>query len=243
MSANKVLVGSDPEVFIRHKPSGHFVSAHGMFPGTKEEPVALGNNGFMQVDGHALEFNTAPASTEDEFVFNVQTTFDLLKKEVENVNPDFEIALEPVATFDENYFATLPELSKVLGCDPDFSGITGKVLSAPDISSRPIRTGSGHIHIGWTKFDDPFDAVKFKERLEIANRLTPYLLQAAKAWETPASEERRNYYGRELSFRPKHYGVELRALDNLWLKSEETIREVYRTTVEAFTKEFANYAR
>ena len=237
-----ILIGCDPEVFLRHKPSGHFVSAHGMFPGTKEEPVPLGNYGFMQVDGHALEFNTTPAASEDEFVFNVQTTFDLLKREVENVNPDFEIALEPVAEFEEEYFATLPELSKVLGCDPDFSGFTGKVLPPPDITNRPIRTGSGHIHIGWTKFDDPFDNVKFKERLEIANRVTPHLLEAAKAWETPESARRRELYGRDLSFRPKHYGVELRALDNLWLKSEETIRKVYQTTVEAFTKEFASYA-
>lgn len=232
------LLGCDPEVFIKHIPSGNFVSAHGMFPGTKEEPFPLGNYGFVQVDGHALEFNTTPAETEDEFVFNVQTTFGLVKDMVKEVNEDFEIALEPVAEFDPLYFSTLPVESKVLGCTPDYSGLTGEVLAAPEIGEKPLRTSSGHIHIGWTKFDDPFEEVKFKERLELANRITPHLLNAAKAWETPSSKVRRQYYGRDFSFRPKSYGVELRALDCLWLKSEETIRAVYRATINAFEEEF-----
>lgn len=237
-----ILLGTDPEVFLKSKSTGKFVSAHGMFPGTKHEPVPLGNCGFMQVDGHALEFNTQPAANEDEFVYFVQSTFNLLKEEVSKVNDDLEIALEPVAEFDFSYFDKLPEESKVLGCDPDFSGLDGHQLDAPAISGKPIRTSSGHIHIGWTLGADAFDEDEFKNRLAIANRVTPHLLTASKAWENSSSVVRREYYGREMAFRPKHYGIELRALDCLWLKSEETIRKVYRTTVDAFTSEFPEYA-
>lgn len=232
-----LLIGCDPEVFIKNRRTGQFVSAHGMFPGDKHNPVPLGNYGFMQVDGHALEFNTQPAANEDEFYMFVSETFELLNNEVKKVNKNYEIALEPVAHFDEIYFEMLPEMSKMLGCDPDFSSETGEVLSAPDISKQPIRTSSGHIHFGFTQGADPFEDNEFKQRLEIAKRVTPYLLECSKSWETEASVERRKYYGREGAFRPKSYGVELRALDCLWLASEDRIRAVYRAAVNGFNKE------
>lgn len=237
-----VLVGTDPEVFLRRTSTGEFISAYGRFPGTKENPVPFGKYGFMQVDGHALEFNIIPAKSEDEFVTHVSETFNLLKEEVKKHDDSLEIALEPIAAFNPDYFAHLSPDSKVLGCDPDFSSITGDALDAPDISDVPIRTSSGHIHIGWTEREDQWSDTEFKKRLEIANRLTPHLLRVSSRWETSASEERRKYYGREGAFRPKHYGVELRVLDCLWLADEERMREVYRAAHDSFVKEFPNYA-
>lgn len=235
----KLLIGTDPEVFLRSKTTGKFVSAHGMFPGTKNEPYPL-DQGALQVDGHALEFNTKPVGTEDEFAEVVQHVFNQVKGFVEATTPDLEIALEPIATFDADYFDNLPIESKELGCTPDFSSVTGEVLEPPPINFQPFRTGSGHIHIGWTKYEEAFDEEKFKQRMEMAAKLTPYLLDAALDWENGDSSKRRQFYGREGSFRPKHYGIELRALDNLWLKSETTIRKVFRTTVEAFEREYGN---
>ena len=235
-----IYIGTDPEVFLKDKKTGLFVSAHGMFPGDKQHPVPLGNYGMMQVDGHALEFNTNPAATEDEFVMFVSETFKLLKEEVKKVDEDLEIALEPVAHFDETYFGSLPELSKVLGCDPDYSSLTGKVLNAPALQDVPIRTSSGHIHIGWTQYDDAFDDAEFAKRLEVASRLTPHLLEVSKKWEDDRSIERRKYYGKEGAFRPKHYGVELRTLDCLWLTDEWRMREVYRAAHNGFLKEFGH---
>jgi hypothetical protein len=238
MTKRTIYIGTDPEVFLRSVSTGEFVSAHGMFPGTKQQPYPLGNVGFMQVDGHALEFNSLPAESEDEFVENVTNIFEAVKREVEKVDPDLEIALEPVAHFDEAYFKSLPDESKVLGCDPDFSSMSGSVLPSPDISTKPVRTSSGHIHIGWTNFDDTYDEQVFAQRLEVANKVTPHLLKVAKRWENPASEERRRYYGREGAFRPKAYGVELRVLDCLWLKDEQSMREVYRAAYDGFMKEY-----
>jgi len=234
-----IFVGTDPEVFLRDKRTGLFVSAHGMFPGTKDQPYPL-DRGALQVDGHALEFNTMPVTTEDDFVEVVNHVFGQVKGFVEATDPNLEIALEPIAQFDAEYFAALPEESKELGCTPDFSAITGDVLESPAIGNDPIRTGSGHIHVGWTSYEEAFDTKVFANRLDVARRLTPYLLEVAKSWETPESSLRRQYYGRDGAFRPKHYGVELRALDNLWLRSEESIRAVFRTTVEAFEREYPN---
>jgi hypothetical protein len=237
-----ILIGADPEVFLRSKSTKDYVSAHGLFKGTKEKPVPLGNYGFMQVDGHALEFNINPASNEDEFVLFTTKTFDLLKGVVNDVDDDLEIALDPVANFDPDYFESLPVTSKVLGCTPDFSSFTGEQLDPPDISAVPLRTSSGHIHIGWTNGDNAFDPLQFAMRQDVARRLTPHLLRVSQKWETDRSEERRMYYGREGSFRPKPYGVELRALDCLWLASEDRMREVYRATVDGFMEEFRELA-
>ncbi len=229
-----VYIGCDPEVFLRSKSTGLMVSAAGLFPGTKEQPFPLGNAGFVQVDGHALEFNTHPAATEDEFVQNVTMIFDKVKELVEMTDPDLEIALDPVAEFDPDYFESLPPMSKILGCTPDYSMEDGTMIHAPDIADVPIRTSSGHIHIGYSYGDDAFDDAVFADRLKIAQAVTPHLLKVAKKWESERSEERRKYYGGHGAFRPKHYGVELRALDCLWLANEDRMREVYRTTVEAF---------
>lgn len=237
-----ILIGADPEVFLKDTKTGHFVSAHGQFPGTKDNPVPLGNRGFMQVDGHALEFNIHPCATENEFVENIQDCLALLKREVRLVDPDLEIVFDPVAEFDETYFESLSMDSKILGCNPDFSAVTGDVLDAPDISNVPIRTSSGHIHIGWTQFEDAWDDNQFALRLEIANKITPHLLSVSKEWETDASNERRRYYGGNGAFRPKDYGVELRCLDGLWLTSEDRMRKVYRAAYDNFCSEFKELA-
>ena len=236
----KLLLGVDPEVFLKNKFTGKFVSAADPqynFPGTKYDPFPV-RNGAIQVDGHALEFNTRPVDNEDEFVYVINDVFGQLNELVHNTDPTLEIVFEPVATFDPEYFRFLPEASKELGCTPDYSSVDGHELEAPTIGEQPIRTSSGHIHIGFTEDEEAFDPEVFKSRLEMAQRITPYLLKVARKWETPASNERRKYYGREGAFRPKHYGVELRALDCLWLKNDETIRDVYRTTVNAFNEEF-----
>lgn len=235
--SNKIKIGTDPEIFLRSKTTGRIVSAAGKFPGTKEEPYPL-HRGALQVDGHALEFNTEPVSTDNEFVDVVSYVFNQVKGFVRAVDEDLEIALEPVVHFDATYFDSLPEMSKVLGCTPDFSAVTGKQLDAPDIANVPIRTGSGHIHIGWTEDEDPFDPLNFQQRFIIANRVTPYLLRTANLWEKPNSNERRKYYGREGAFRPKPYGVELRALDNLWLEDEQFMKAVFRSAQEGFNKEY-----
>lgn len=234
MSNRIVTVGADPEVFLRSKSEGIFVSAVGMFEGTKEDPKPLGNYGFVQVDGHALEFNTIPAATEDEFVTNVNNIFGAVKEYVASVDDDLEIVLDPVAHFDEDYFRSLPEASKVLGCTPDYSSLTGFMLQSPPISHMPIRTSSGHIHVGWTASEDAFEDEIFAQRLKAASIITPHLLTVSKEWETNASFERRNYYGGSGAFRPKSYGVELRALDAQWLASEDRMRRVFRAAIEGF---------
>ena len=231
-------VGADPEVFLKSKTTGKFVSAYGKFPGTKADPFRI-PGGAIQVDGNALEFNIDPAETEDEFVNNVYNVFNQVKTMVAEFDPDLEVSLSPIAIFDAQEFAALPEEAKLLGCEPDFEAVTefGEPIESPEIMFDPIRTSSFHIHLGFEDRDvDEFDDEEFVKRLRVAQVVSPKIMEVAKQWETPESEERRKFYGHIFAFRPKPYGVELRCLDGLCLEDEGRLRQLYQTVTQAFSE-------
>ena len=142
----KILIGCDPEVFV--KKDNVFVSAYNLIKGDKKNPTPV-NNGAVQVDGMALEFNTTPAETEEEFIYNVTDVFNTLKLMV----PEYQIEVVAVADFDPQYMKGLPKEALELGCDPDYNCWNHLPNPRPN-GDRPFRTASGHIHIGWKKLGD-----------------------------------------------------------------------------------------
>lgn len=218
--------GADPEVFIRDRSTGQFTSAHPFFPGTKKDPFPV-DNGAVQVDGMALEFNIHPASTEREFVQNITSVMRQMKEMVAKANPDFELVLSPVANFDPIDFMLYPLEPKLLGCDPDYDD-NGNLKRPPDgMQDLPFRTAAGHIHIGWTKVENPTDPIHmdnckiFAKTFKNAEGYTP---------RTKEERQRCSYYGAPGSFRPKKYGVELRSPSNLWLEDEGKMAKMFRET-------------
>ena len=224
----KITIGCDPEVFLRNRSTGKFVSAFGKFPGTKQHPFKV-NKGAVQVDGTALEFNIDPASTEDEFVENINTVMTQMYDMVKEVDPDLEIILAPIVEFDADVWNETPVEAKELGCDPDFNlhGIPN-TSPADIIADTPVRTAAGHVHVGWNK-----EKVTPENQLKVVHRLQDDFMLEIGNWETEESLRRREYYGAVGAHRPKPYGVELRFTDNLWLKSEEHMRTVFRTASRA----------
>jgi hypothetical protein len=218
-------IGSDPEVFVYDKETGEIIDPCIFTQGTKENPEPCGI-GFIQADGMALEFNTPPAENKEEFITFVTSMINSCRELVQNVHPNLDIKFDPVVHFDKE----IPAHAKQLGCDPDFNS-SGNMNPKPNIEDEPVRTGSGHIHIGW----DGADKNDFLKRLEIANKVTPHVLNKA-VWENDLSEERRKYYGFDNSFRPKNYGVELRAFDNTWLQSPDHIGAIYDLVMEALNE-------
>jgi hypothetical protein len=247
-------IGADPEVFLWDRSTKNYISAAGHFPGTKKEPFKV-DKGAIQVDGVALEFNIDAASSEDEFLKNISTVHGIMEKMVKDVNPDWEIRHSPYAEFSVKEWDTVPEESKVLGCDPDYNCATGTVNPNPtDMIVRnarakgvgAIRTASGHIHIGFCGDDvmDKDDPLHFEDCRFVANYFS------GRGWLRPATNEeysRLNYYGNWGAFRPKSYGVELRSSSNRWLGpnhliSEQTVRKAYSNTMRIFQDMEAKYA-
>lgn len=233
-----VLVGCDPELFMRNPNTGAFVSAddleHGpRIPGTKWEPHKV-PFGAVQIDGTALEFNIDPAKTCDEFVHNIQSVMNTMI----NMVPGYNVVAEPVARFEPDYFKfQVPSHAQELGCNPDYSGWTMTTNPAPDPAGEPFRTASGHIHIGWTEDKDIEDKDWFMLCCRFARQLDYYLGMYSLFWDK--DPVRRSLYGKAGAFRPKSYGLEYRVLSNRWLDSDPLMRWVYNTTQVAMADGFS----
>lgn len=212
------LIGCDPEVFV--KQNGIFRSAYGLIKGDKKAPFKV-NKGAVQVDGMALEFNIDPAHSEDEFCVNVQTVLDQMCKMV----PDYEVIATPVAEFDPEYMKSQPKEALELGCDPDFNAWTGVPNDRPD-GDRPMRTASGHVHIGWTNKEDIEDPLHRNRAFAAARQMDFFLGLPSLFYDS--DQKRRSMYGKGGCCRIKPYGVEYRTLSNAWLNSEALTRWVYR---------------
>lgn len=225
-----ILLGCDPELFIEDK-GGRYVSAFGILPGTKSEPYEV-ECGAVQVDGTAFEFNIKPAKTEEEWEKNIRTVLVQMDNMIKKIDKNFKLTCIPVAFFDEKYFEQLPEEAKLLGCDPDYSCYSGGQQVPPEeLKDAPFRTASGHVHIGWTEGVKPHHPMHFGECQRVAFNFKNEGLYAAR---TLLEKKRAKYYGLNSAFRPKSYGVELRAPSNRWVQHESTRRRMYRETFNRY---------
>jgi len=239
----EIKIGADPEVFLYDTKAKEYVSAAGFFPGTKKDPFKV-DKGAIQVDGIALEFNIDPASSEDEFYSNIKTVHNTMESMVKDVNRNWEIRHEPYICISKKIWDTVPDYAKELGCDPDYD-YNGNVKNNPSriIESQAsyegaaaVRTGSGHVHIGWTEDEDTMSASHFED----CRACSQYFHSRQIFPNRYGTESTRViFYGGQGAFRPKSYGVELRSPSNKWLHNEATIRNTYRQTYDTFQR-FAN---
>lgn len=205
----QITVGADPELFLRDKETGQFVTAHGVIPGTKAEPFKV-DKGAVQVDGMAVEFNIDPATGPDQFASNIKT----VKRQLSQMLPkNLELVCQPTVLFDQAYFDSCPDVAKELGCEPDFNAYTGLANVKP-ATDKPMRTAAGHVHIGWGKNIDVNDPDHFADCVEVVKQLDFYVGVPSLMWDS--DQERRSLYGRAGAFRVKHYGVEYRTPSCMW---------------------------
>lgn len=222
-----VLIGADPELFVQDKDSGSFVSAYGLIQGDKDNPTPV-HLGAVQVDGMALEFNIDPASTEGEFVHNINSVVEQLKGMV----PTFNVLAVPVAHFGEEYIKAQPEKAKELGCNPDYNAYTYSENVRPN-ADLPFRTGAGHIHIGWTKGQEIFEDRHFSTCCAVTKQLDVFLGIPSVLFDD--NVQRREMYGKAGAFRPKTYGVEYRVLSNVWVADDKLKSWVYSAVMKALS--------
>ena len=221
-----VKIGCDPELFV--KKNGEFVSGWGMIPGDKANPHKV-KDGAVQVDGMALEFNTDPASSQEEFCANVASVMSQLQGMVPK---GYELVNTQTANFSEKILSGQPEEALEFGCDPDYNAYTGLENTPPNPEGVTFRTGAGHVHIGWTEGADVNDPEHIDACQMLVKQLDYYLGLPSLLWD--GDNKRRELYGKAGAYRVKPYGVEYRTLSNAWLSSPELISWVYGATVKAF---------
>lgn len=220
-----ILVGADPEIFVKKKGAKFFSSAHGLVSGTKENPTPV-ENGAVQVDGLALEYNINPASSMKEFVDN---NLSVLKQLKELVGDGYTYHPVPTATFHRNTLNAQPAEALELGCEPDFNAWTSAMNPRPN-GDNNFRTGAGHIHIGWTEGVD-ISCPHHLAACEVLIRNCDYILGLGSLLFDKDSK-RREMYGAAGAYRPKSYGAEYRVLSNAWLERKELMGWVYYATTK-----------
>lgn len=228
----KILIGADPELFLQNE-QGVFVSAHNMIPGDKKKPHPV-KFGAVQRDGTAAEFNIDPAHNVAEFSRNINTVMTQLRQ----MTPGYNLSPTPSVFYEPKYFAdSIPDSAKELGCEPDYNGWTLSENPKPDAATN-LRTGAGHIHIGWTENAYEFNARHFAKCAQMARQMDYYLGIWSLLWDPDPT--RRQLYGKAGAFRPKPYGMEYRTMSNRWLSSRILIRWVYEAAKAGADAFFAN---
>lgn len=226
----EIKIGADPEFFVRRRR--HFISGH-MFPiGTKDKPMKT-EHGFVQVDGIAVEANVTPATTCKEFVANVQG----VKRDLGTIvaAEQCQIVARPSIFFGKKKLVNLPATASHLGCTPDFDAYDLKMNNPPN-SNSPIRTGAGHVHIGWTTNQDVNSRSWVQFCAGVTQQLDFYLGLPSLLWDT--DNRRRTLYGRAGAFRPKSYGLEYRVLSNKWTDTDYHIAWIFNQTKKAMVDFF-----
>jgi hypothetical protein len=229
MSKNglRISIGCDPELFLRDKKTGLFISAHDKLPGTKDKPHEV-NSGAVQVDGVAAEFNIQPSYSQQEFTNYIKN----VTTQLQNMVGDYELVCRPAVTFEENYFKSLPESTRELGCNPDYNAWTGQVNEKPKGDLTTMRTGAGHVHVGFkSRLVNPDDPIHFEDCAIIARQMDYYLGMYSLMWDKDS--DRRKLYGCAGAFRPKPYGLEYRTLSNKWLATPELQQWVWNAAFKS----------
>lgn len=217
--------GCDPELFVMNS-KGELVSADSFIPGTKEEPFKV-PDGAIQVDGTAAEFNIDPVTNFHDFYTKINSVLKTLKSYL----PEGHKLMFGTSSveFDVKTWRKIPDAAKILGCTPDLNAWTGELNSPPQNKKRPrLRTGSGHLHIGWREPDDT--AVVDEEHMKNARDLVKQLDWYLGGWSVrsdPGGCDRRSLYGKAGACRYKPYGVEYRVLSNFWVSKPSMMLEVW----------------
>lgn len=225
----KIQFGCDPELFVKNTQTGEFVTAYGLIPGDKKAPHPV-PGGAIQVDGCAVEFNIDPVTTLPKWNIAITKVMDHLAKALPS---EHELVLRPTVTFSSEYWASVPDAAKVIGCDPDFSAYTGQHNPRPD-GNGPTRSAAGHIHIGWhgplnlKSVDDPDHMA---DCFEVVKQLDAYVGVPSLLWDR--DNVRRTLYGKAGACRIKPYGVEYRTPSNMWLGHQITRDYVFNASLIA----------
>lgn len=210
-------IGTDPE-YILFNSNNECVPAVGLLGHTKDNPLPVPGGAILE-DGVNIELNVEPATTEEEFVNNINR----VKHHADTLFSNFGLVLKPIASavFKEEDLQT-PQAQES-GCDADFCIYNKKSYEPnayPSLSKTNVRCAGGHIHIeDWQSVNDPHFREHFITFLDL------YI--SAPLNYIKRDKHRLKIYGKPGTYRPKPYGLEYRSPDNIWLTSDNTIKWVF----------------
>lgn len=220
MNQNRnVLVGTDPEAFVKNTETGEIVSAIGLIPGSKDRPHDISDAGHaIQTDNVMVEFCVPPASDPVGLYNDIQFCLAYINGMLPK---GIETTILASARLDSKYLKS--KQAKTFGCDPDFNVYSLSQNDAPSNKTN-LRSAGGHIHVGYDQHNQ-VDNMKIVIAMDLFLGLPSILLDK--------DTERRKMYGKAGCFREKSYGVEYRTLSNFWIASQESVTWAFEQTHKA----------
>lgn len=223
MTTRKITIGTDQEFFLRKKSTNELISAIPYIKGGKHDPIVLPCGSNLQSDNVAVEFAILPATTHEDFIEKIRTTFS---ETIQSLPEDTDLSVVPSADFNPKELED-PKAAE-FGCSPDYCAWEISVNPSPFVKNINFRSCGGHIHVGGINADgeplhedvafltDPtgMGKIMMVRGMDIFHGIISTIFDHSEA-----SIERRKLYGKAGSHRPTPYGVEYRALSNWWTKT------------------------
>lgn len=205
-----LIVGADPEIFIRSTCSGLIVASGEVLKKVKCSGVVPDG---VQAEIHPYASNcTGQVGTT-----LLRVIVDWQKKLLKN---GFTLDFTPTLELTEEEFSSLPTEARQLGCKPSFN-IYGDRDLGVDSETYRWRSAGGHLHMGFNMSYMSLIKEHLGERLGDLVPLCDYLIGNTFVLfdRDPFAAKRREVYGRAGEYRLPSYGIEYRTLSNVWLRS------------------------
>jgi len=216
-----IKVGADPEMFLWSNTYHKFVPVCGLVGGTKDNPLAITDEGHaLQEDNVAVEFCIPPCTNSYDFIRHITFVKDYINN---TVLAPMDLVAKCVASARFTDEDLQNPQAQLFGCDPDYNAWTSEENKV-DKNDPLLRTAAGHIHVG---YDSPNSdiSISIVQAMDLFLGLPSVLLDT--------DTERRKMYGKAGAFRFKKYGVEYRVLGNFWLDTEYLIEWAFDSTMKA----------
>jgi hypothetical protein len=219
MKINNITLGTDPELFL--KKDNKIISAIGKIGGSKSEPQPISDDGhFIQEDNVAIEYNIPACKTIEDWVYHHNFVKDYLEVLVAGMG--CELAIQASAILDESELDN--DIARLAGCEPDFDVWNECINEPADLSATNLRVCGGHISIGW---DNPTQ----EQQLDVVKAMDATV--GLKSVLLDSDTQRKSLYGKAGCFRFRNYGIEYRSLSNFWIKTDESLKWAWNTTMKA----------
>lgn len=213
-------LGADPELFLKHKQTGDFISSVGLIGGSKQSPRPIGDDCSVQEDNVTVEFNTPACSTVGAFIQAINYNKQWIVDRCAALNLD--ICIQPSAVFSDKELDS--NGARTFGCEPDFNAWLGGAQNPrPSCDNPNLRSAGGHIHIELV--DASMDVLEVVQAMD--------LFVGCQMIVFDSDTDRRQLYGKPGAFRVKSYGVEYRTASNAWIESDTRIQWVWDQTEKA----------
>jgi hypothetical protein len=217
----KLIMGSDPELFIKSRRTKKFVSALKVLKDSnKYNPIYTKSGEKLYPDGLAIEGTVKPADSKDKFVESIS---NFINDSRHILGKSFTVSNKASHVFQNKDFAH-PE-SRILGCNSALDVFRREeIRPIPGSEMKNLRTCGGHLHFSSTGeiLKDFANTEKF---IKILNLIVATSLNVVDNDET--SPERKELYGTAGEFRVTEYGCEMRTPSNYWLGNKELTELVY----------------